>query len=136
MKVEADPRHDQVVVRAVGMEKSNLAGTPMPTDGTDNAVKEEAQGKLLEVEEALRDDDGKETPAQRLLEGYFWVGALVGLTCGGLAVAQLALPSDADCAVKRDERPSVTACAEPASSSVTVVRIELSSLAAEATADA
>jgi hypothetical protein len=37
----------------------------------------------------------KETRAQRMLEVYFWVGALVGLVLFALALALLCLPSDA-----------------------------------------
>ena len=54
IRMEADPRHAQEVVRALGMEKSNPVGTPMATDGSDNAESEEARGLLLEGEEATR----------------------------------------------------------------------------------
>ena len=54
IKIEADPRHAQEVIKALGMERANPIGTPMATDGTDNDDSEEARGKLLEGEEATR----------------------------------------------------------------------------------
>ena len=54
IKIEADPRHAQEVIRALGMEKGNPVGTPMATDGSDNDDNEDARGELLEGEEGTR----------------------------------------------------------------------------------
>ena len=45
--MEADPRHAQEVVKALGMEMSNPIGTPMAVDGSDNYEKDEDRGELL-----------------------------------------------------------------------------------------
>ena len=45
-------------------------------------------GSVRLLGDLRKDDDGKETPAQRVLEVYFWVGGLVGGLCAALALSR------------------------------------------------
>ena len=53
-------------------------------------------GSCRLINDLQKDDDGKETVAQRILELYFWIASIVGLVLAGLSIGQLALPSDAE----------------------------------------